>query len=277
MFDLSLDVETSYRCYHKFYAQILRERLQTWLRLVFFTRCCFVLTRRIEFENGRAEDFRYCVAWRIEKAAPAVELSDAICAWKDEKRKWQLLVKFSLGETRLIVWLVTVVRATIFEIASNSTILLNYGCQDSTSHGKVSRYFNNIAEESKKNFSYASKHHLPGSYCVVSLCKASKHSWRRSSNKSALGSTVTAKEGNGEAVVVDILWTVVSGFSYKQKKTKKLFKREVLIKIFFKKFIIQTSQEVRRELFKSITLSPLESFFLLKVHSKLVFINSLLA
>lgn len=29
MFDLSLDVETSYRCYHKFYAQILRERLQT--------------------------------------------------------------------------------------------------------------------------------------------------------------------------------------------------------------------------------------------------------
>lgn len=236
---------------------------------------CAYASYRIRKWAGRGLSLLCCLAYR-ESSSSRRTVRRNMCL-KGWKKKVAIIGEVFPWETRLIVWLATVVRATIFEIASNSTILLNYGCQDSTSHGKVSRYFNNIAEESKKNFSYASKHHLPGSYCVVSLCKASKHSWRRSSNKSALGSTVTAKEGNGEAVVVDILWTVVSGFSYKQKKTKKLFKWEILIKILFKKFIIQTSQEVRRELFKSITLSPLESFFLLKVHSKLVFINSLLA
>lgn len=65
----------------------------------------------------------------------------------------------------------------------------------------VSRKSNN---KSQKVFAQCRKHYSPGSYCVVWLFKMALHSRRRSSNKSALGSTVAAKDG-ADVDVVDIL------------------------------------------------------------------------
>lgn len=76
---MSEDVGTSCRRYHKFYVQILLERGEIKInsrRLLAFIS----LTRRVELGDGRAEDFGDCVARRVEKAAPAVKLSNAICA-----------------------------------------------------------------------------------------------------------------------------------------------------------------------------------------------------